>query len=134
FSAITTDRIRMTLPASQAEPLEITSIQIYGPEQTLPGDLSPRWSASYIWYPEPGRIYKAGSPYYFRKTFEIKDTDTLHSASIQARSNDHYTISINGKSVYQTSAARTGKAIPVAPYLRPGKNVIAIETNLNSTP
>lgn len=136
FPEICTDRLRITLPPKGEgdTPWEINALKVTGPDQPLPGDLAPRWKASYIWHPEPTRTYKGNIPYYFRKTFLIEDPSAVLSASIQARSNDHYSIFINGKAVHRTSSARAAHATSVRSHLRKGENTIAIETNLNSTP
>lgn len=134
FERVTTSRLKMVFESTNGEGLKIAEIRAFGPKQPLPSDLRPGWSASYIWHAEPSKIYQANVSYFFRKSFEIEDPAAVEHAAIQIRSNDYYHLRVNGTSVYQSSKAREGRAIPITRHLVKGRNTIAIETSLNSTP
>ncbi len=134
FERVATSRLKVVFEGKSDERLEIAELRAFGPKQPLPSDLRPDWSASYIWHAEPTKIYQANVPYYFRKSFEIEDPVAVEHAAIQIRSNDYYHLRVNGRSVYQSSKAREGRAIPITRHLVKGRNTIAIETSLNSTP
>jgi len=131
FPATTVSQLRLVADSYQEGTLAISEFGAYGPEQPIPGRNEPYWDAWYIWHQEEGNTYYAGEMRYLRREFELKDMN-FASAVIQSRSNDYYKLWINGKFVDTGSVALTPHE--VGKLLRPGKNVIAVETKLSRHP
>jgi hypothetical protein len=132
FPETQTQRLRVVIEHGDAARLALSELAVYGPPQPLLARLKPYWKASYIWYPEPDKIYKPNQPRYFRHVFAVADPKLVRSAILQLRSNDSYHAWLNGVAV--ASGSTTISPIAVADKLVPGRNVLAIEAELHSNP
>jgi serine/threonine protein kinase len=84
--------------------------------------------AHWIWFDE-GRPLPPSEDRFFRKTFELT-APLPGQAMLDIAGDDTFTVWLNGKEVGRSSAAHFTKRVysfDVRPYLRPGKNVLAVQ-------
>ncbi|MEU3243057.1 family 78 glycoside hydrolase catalytic domain [Streptomyces sp. NPDC006875] len=118
-----------------------------------PGDFQGSWigahakapalrldDANWIWYPEgdPSDSAPAGSRY-LRRSFDLPDGARIGSAETQLTADDRFTLYVNGTEVAGSARVadswRTATVVDIAPYLRTGTNVLAVEaTNTSQGP
>ncbi len=130
FPCITCRQLRFVIEKAK-DKVSLSELEAYGPPQPVVGKNSPYWNAWYIWYPEPDQLHKGSQPRYFRRVFNLTDS-AFKSAFIQARSNDYYRIWVNGNEVATGSTMIT--PVNVGKYLKKGKNIIAVESDLRRNP
>ena len=88
--------------------------------------------ANWIWYPEgdPASSVPAGTRA-FRRTFDLPAGARITAAELQLTADDSFIVYVNGVQVGQSPAVaeawRTASTVDVAPALRAGANVIAVE-------
>jgi hypothetical protein len=96
----------------------------YEPE---PGaDAPPSWK-SWIWFEEGSTIDAPIARRRFRKTFDVSDAK-IASAVIHLGVDNHCVAYVNGQKVAEQTGWAPPRRIDIAPLLKPGKNVLAIET------
>ncbi|MEU8946899.1 family 78 glycoside hydrolase catalytic domain [Streptomyces sp. NPDC048489] len=96
--------------------------------------------ANWIWYPEgdPSDSAPAGSRY-LRRSFDLPEGARIGSAETQLTADDRFTLYVNGTEVAGSARVadswRTATVVDIAPYLRTGTNVLAVEaTNTSQGP
>jgi hypothetical protein len=94
------------------------------PEPWRPGWRKCKW----IWYPEGNPQADApAAKRYFRKTFEIYETEPPHCATLWLAADDRFTAYMNGEKVGDGAGWNAPKTIDVTKFIRPDDNVLAIE-------
>jgi len=94
--------------------------------------------ASWIWFSagNPADSAPVGSRY-FRRSFDLPTGQEVTSAEMQLTADDALTLYVNGEEAVSSprvqDAWRTATIVDIAGYLRPGRNVIAIEA-VNTQP
>ncbi|MEU6340912.1 family 78 glycoside hydrolase catalytic domain [Streptomyces sp. NPDC046977] len=88
--------------------------------------------ARWIWYPEgnPADSAPVGTRY-VRRTFDLPADARIGSAEMQLTADDRFTLYVNGTEVTASPRVadswRTAGVVDIAPYLRAGRNVLAVE-------
>ena len=87
-------------------------------------ELNARW----IWHPD---IKQSNNAYpgtrYLRQVFDLNAPENVVLAQVLITADDAFTLFINGNEVMGNSNWRDVSRLDVQPYLRPGKNSIAVE-------
>ena len=81
----------------------------------------------WIWYPEgnPAQSAPAGTRY-FQRIIHVDETKVLASATAAVSADNEFTLWINGKKVSEGDNFNVTVRTPIASFLRPGDNVIAV--------
>ena len=94
----------------------------------------------WVWY--PGEDANKSAPIgkrYFRRVLDIDGNKDLSYCGLAITADDQWTLFVNGKEVAKsdgkTYAWKRPKAVDLRPFLKPGKNVVAVEAeNLEEGP
>jgi len=109
------------------------------------GELSPRAptlrrssipECEWIWYPEgnPARSAPVGTRY-FQRVLHVDGKKVLEFATAAVSADNEFTLWINGKKVSEGDSFHVTVKTPIAPFLRPGDNVLAVAaTNTSGEP
>ncbi len=100
------------------------------------GELSPPAStqqtnsiaeSAWIWYPEgnPARSAPVGTRY-FQRIVHVDEKKALASATAGVSADNEFTLWINGKKVSEGANFHVTVRTPIASFLRPGDNVVAV--------
>lgn len=89
--------------------------------------LSPISESAWIWYPEgnPARSAPVGTRY-FQRIVHVDEKKVLESAAAGVCADNEFTLWINGKKVSEGDNFHVTVTTPIAAFLRPGDNVIAV--------
>lgn len=95
------------------------------PDVSRQEDLS---RSKWIWFPEGNPADKAPvATRYFRRAFQLPAIGPVQSASCRISADNNFTLFVNGTSVGQGADFTSVTEIDLAPHLRPGQNVLAVE-------
>ena len=83
--------------------------------------------SEWIWYPEgnPARDAPVGTRY-FKRIFHVDERTALESATAAVTADNEFTLWINGKQVSAGDNFHVTVTTPIASFLRPGDNVLAV--------
>lgn len=87
---------------------------------------------AWAWYPDEDATRSApAGKRYFRRTFDIDGNKTLSACGMAVTADDQWTLFVNGKEVAKSDgksdAWKRPQAVSLVPFIRPGKNVVAVE-------
>jgi hypothetical protein len=102
----------------------------WGGELSPPAPIVQRNSVSeseWIWYPEgnPAQSAPVGTRY-FKRIIQVDEKKVLESAAAALSADNEFTLWINGKKVSEGDNFNVTVTTPIASFLRPGDNVIAM--------
>jgi hypothetical protein len=103
----------------------------YAGDQSAP---KPAWG-QWIWFDE-GDAAKAApvAKRYFRKTFDLPDGHSARAAAVWLSVDDAFTAYVNGNRVGSRDDWKSAQAIDIKKFLKPGKNVLAVEAENRAAP
>ena len=89
----------------------------------------------WIWFPEGEPAKNAPvAKRYFRKTFEVPAGESIVSGTMWLSVDDQFTAFVNGRKIGSNRDWQHPRRYNVAPHLKAGRNVLAVEAeNLNTT-
>ncbi len=92
--------------------------------------------ATWIWFPEGNPAERAPvCTRYFRRVFELPEDEATGSANIEITADDQFDFFINGRQAGKGDGWGAPKTIAVGAFLKPGKNVLAVEArNVGNDP
>jgi len=77
---------------------------------------------SFMWHPAGANT---GKPVYFRRSLYLPGQVT--QALVSASADDQFMLYVNGRGMVHNKEAHTDSGFDIAPYLKPGQNVIAVQ-------
>ena len=92
--------------------------------------------AKWIWFPEgdPAESAPVGTRY-FRRVFELATNDLIRDATVDITADDQFRLFVNGQEAGKGDDWRAPAKISIGAFLKPGKNVVAVEArNVGTTP
>lgn len=100
------------------------------------GELSPKnttpqrsslMESAWIWYPEgnPAQSAPVGTRY-FKRIIHVDEKKVVESATAAVSADNEFTLWINGKKVSEGDNFHVTVTTPIASFLRPGDNVVAV--------
>lgn len=92
--------------------------------------------ANWIWFPEGNPAESAPvATRYFRRVFELPVNQAVSAATIEITVDDQFDLFINGQAAGTGDGWGTPKKIAVGDFLKPGKNLLAVEArNVGNNP
>ncbi|MBI3923657.1 MAG: hypothetical protein HY318_19715, partial [Armatimonadetes bacterium] len=95
----------------------------------------PSWNAAWIWH--PNTLKDDNTTACFRKSFNIAAVARVKTARIQITADDHFRLYANGREIAHTfgvnDAWRKPLALDLKPFLKDGKNLLAVEARDESS-
>ena len=92
--------------------------------------------AQWIWFPEGNPAESAPvCTRYFRRVFELPANQEVSAAIIEITADDQFDMYVNGRTAGNGNGWGSPKAIDLAAFLKPGKNIFAVEArNVGNNP
>jgi alpha-L-rhamnosidase len=92
--------------------------------------------AQWIWFPEGNPAESAPvCTRYFRRVFELPANQEVSGAIIEITADDQFDMYVNGRAAGKGNGWGSPKTIDLAAFLKPGKNILAVEArNVGNNP
>ena len=92
--------------------------------------------AQWIWFPEGNPAVSAPvCTRYFRRVFALPAKAAMRAATIEITADDQFNLFVNGQAAGQGDGWGSPRKIAVGAFLKPGKNVLAVEArNVGNNP